>query len=77
MEQFRLEARTIAHLEHPHIVRILDFGIEGKTPFGDELRPHGDLTATSPERGRFTSDDDCIVRETNCLMPYSMLMMRS
>src|SRR6266571_5706705 len=33
MEQFRLEARTIAHLEHPHIVRILDFGIEGKTPF--------------------------------------------
>lgn len=33
MEQFRLEARTIAHLEHPHIVRILDFGIEGKIPF--------------------------------------------
>ncbi len=33
MEPFRLEARTIARLEHPHIVRILDFGIEGKTPF--------------------------------------------
>ena len=33
MEQFRTEARTIARLEHPHIVRILDFGVEGKTPF--------------------------------------------
>ena len=33
MEQFRTEARTIAHLEHPHIVRILDFGVEDKTPF--------------------------------------------
>src|SRR6202165_5449384 len=33
MEQFRSEARIIAHLEHPHIVRVLDFGIEGKTPY--------------------------------------------
>ena len=33
MEQFRQEARTIAHLEHPHIVRLLDFGVEGTTPY--------------------------------------------
>jgi serine/threonine protein kinase len=33
IEQFRSEARTIAQLEHPHIVRILDFGVEGTTPF--------------------------------------------
>jgi serine/threonine protein kinase len=33
VEQFRLEARTIAHLEHPHIVRLLDFGVEGTTPY--------------------------------------------
>src|SRR5215831_13983602 len=33
MEQFRLAARTIARLEHPHIVRVLDFGVEGSTPF--------------------------------------------
>lgn len=33
IEPFRLEAKRIAHLEHPHIVRILDFGIEGTTPF--------------------------------------------
>jgi serine/threonine protein kinase len=32
-EQFRAEARTIAHLEHPHIVRVLEFGIENTTPY--------------------------------------------
>src|SRR5947209_9552862 len=31
--QFNNEARTIAHLEHPHIVRVLDYGVENKTPF--------------------------------------------
>lgn len=30
---FRNEARTIAHLEHPHIVQVLDFGVEGDIPF--------------------------------------------
>ena len=27
------EAQTIARLEHPHIVRVLDFGVENKIPF--------------------------------------------
>ena len=45
IEAFRLEARTIARLVHPHIVRVLDFGVEGTTPYlvmdyapGDTLR---------------------------------------
>src|SRR6266496_655996 len=33
IDSFRHEARTIAQLEHPHIVRVLDFGVEEKTPF--------------------------------------------
>jgi serine/threonine protein kinase len=30
---FRSEARTLVHLIHPHIVRVLDFGLEGNIPF--------------------------------------------
>src|SRR6266480_6316556 len=33
VDTFRTEARTIARLIHPHIVRVLEFGLEGKTPF--------------------------------------------
>jgi serine/threonine protein kinase len=33
LETFLGEAQTIARLEHPHIVRILDFGVENKIPF--------------------------------------------
>src|SRR5947209_20585741 len=33
LEQFRSEARVIANLTHPHIVRVLDFGVEGGIPF--------------------------------------------
>src|SRR5579884_1066793 len=33
LEGFLREARTIAHLEHSHIIRVRDFGVEGQTPF--------------------------------------------
>jgi predicted ATPase/serine/threonine protein kinase/DNA-binding CsgD family transcriptional regulator len=33
IEGFLTEARTIARLQHPHIIRVLDFGIEGTIPF--------------------------------------------
>src|SRR5947209_18808351 len=32
-EGFLTEARTLAHLRHPHIIQALDFGVEGATPF--------------------------------------------
>jgi eukaryotic-like serine/threonine-protein kinase len=33
LDDFLREARIIAHLLHPHIVRVLDFGVEGNMPF--------------------------------------------
>jgi serine/threonine protein kinase len=30
---FEKEAQTIAHLKHPHIVRVLDFDVQDDTPF--------------------------------------------
>jgi len=32
-ENFLVEARTIARLVHPHIIRVLDFGVEKSVPF--------------------------------------------
>src|SRR5215467_5819501 len=32
-EDFLTEARTLAHLRHPHIIQVLDFGVEDATPF--------------------------------------------
>ena len=33
IDKFRIEARTVARLIHPNIIRVLEFGVEGKTPF--------------------------------------------
>ena len=47
LTHFQHEAQTIASLDHPHIVRVLDFGIQDQTPFlvmayasGGTLRQH-------------------------------------
>ncbi|MEO8970024.1 MAG: protein kinase, partial [Ktedonobacteraceae bacterium] len=49
VERFRFEARTIARLEHPNIVRILDFGVEGNTPFlVMSYAPYGSLRQIHP-----------------------------
>ena len=49
MEDFLQEARTIAALSHPHIVRVMDFGVEGDTPFlVMEYAPHGSLRQRHP-----------------------------
>lgn len=53
IEQFRLEARTIANLEHPNIVRMLEFGVEGKTPFlVMSYAPNGTLRDRHPRGQR-------------------------
>ena len=53
LEQFRTEARTIAHLKHPHIVRVLEFGVEGTTPFlVMDCAPGGTLRQQHPKGTR-------------------------
>ena len=47
---FRTEARTIAHLKHPNIVSILDFGVENDLPFlVMEYAPNGTLRQCHPK----------------------------
>lgn len=53
------EARTIARLIHPHIVRVLEFGLEDKTPFSrDGLCSSQHLTTTSSQ-GRTDAASYC------------------
>ena len=50
LEQFRVEAQTIARLIHPHIVRILDFGVEEGVPFlVMDYAPNGTLRQRHPK----------------------------
>ncbi len=47
---FLQEARTIANLEHPHIVRVLDFAVENRNPFlVMDYAPNGSLRQQVPE----------------------------
>jgi predicted ATPase/class 3 adenylate cyclase/DNA-binding CsgD family transcriptional regulator len=49
IDRFRNEARIIARLIHPHIVRVLEFGVEGKTPFlVMDYAPHGTMRQRHP-----------------------------
>jgi serine/threonine protein kinase len=44
VDAFRTEARIIAHLIHPYIVRVLEFGIEDQVPFlVMDFAPYGTL----------------------------------
>lgn len=53
MEHFRLEARTVAHLDHPHIVHVLEFGITEATPFlAMSYAPNGTIRQRHPRGTR-------------------------
>lgn len=54
---FRAEARTLARLEHPQIVRLLEFGLEGTMPFlVMSYAPHGTLRQRHPAGTRLSLD---------------------
>src|SRR5258708_8782701 len=49
MESFLNEARTVVNLVHPNIVRVLEFGVEGNTPFLVlDYAPNGTLRQRHP-----------------------------
>ena len=50
MEDFLAEARHLSHLVHPHIIRVLDFGVQDATPFlVMDYAPHGSLRQRHPK----------------------------
>jgi serine/threonine protein kinase len=50
MADFQNEARTIASLVHPHIVRVLDFGVDNATPYlVMDYAPNGTLRQFFPK----------------------------
>lgn len=55
IEDFRKEARVLASLEHPHIVRLLEFDIEEGFPFlVMAYAPNGTLRQKFPKKTRFS-----------------------
>src|SRR6185437_3583823 len=57
VDRFLNEARTIARLDHPHIVRILDFDVERGIPFlVMSYAPGGTLRQRHPKGARLPLD---------------------
>ncbi|HET7638839.1 MAG TPA: protein kinase, partial [Ktedonobacteraceae bacterium] len=53
LANFINEARVVAHLRHPHIVQVLDFGVDGATPFlVMDFAPNGNLRQRHPNGSR-------------------------
>jgi serine/threonine protein kinase len=49
IESFRTEARTLVRLIHPHVIRVLDFGLDANTPFlVMDYAPNGTLRQRHP-----------------------------
>ena len=53
IEGFRLEARIISHLVHPHILRVLEFNVAENTPYiSMNYAPDGSLRQRHPKGSR-------------------------
>ena len=53
VDTFLTEALLLAQLRHPHIIRVLDFDLEGETPFlVMDYAPNGTVRQRYPERTR-------------------------
>ena len=53
LAKFSNEARVVAHLRHPHIVQVLDFGVDDATPFlVMDFAPNGNLRQRHPPGSR-------------------------
>src|SRR5436305_9394149 len=60
-ESFRHEARTIAQLDHPHIISVHDFGLEDQMPYlVVEYMPNGTLRSQHP-KGRQLSFEQIVI----------------
>ena len=53
VEQFLAQAEIVARLDHPHIVRIMEYGVEDNCPFlVMQYAPHGSLRQRHPRGTR-------------------------
>lgn len=73
IDEFRNEARTIARLRHPHIVRVLDFDVDGGIPFlVMDYAPHGTLRQRHPKGTRLAPVDILpYVRQVAAALQYA------
>jgi serine/threonine protein kinase len=56
------EAQTIARFRHPHIIRVLDFGVEGGVPYlVMEYAPNGTLRQQCPKGSRLRPGASCLM----------------
>lgn len=72
-DRFRREAETIARLDHPNVVRIVDFGVEGSTPFmalellrGDSLQAVIAREGALPTKRAATIADQILAALVRC-----------
>src|SRR5205823_2542719 len=73
IESFVQEARTLASLTHPHIIRVLDFAVENGTPFlVMEYAASGTLRDRHPQNSRLPSETIvAYVRQVAAALQYA------